>query len=345
MTKPAAAALLYRLHELAFRTQYAELKDRTRAAGTLLPGTPGTLYERRGTGNAQWYRVYYAAPGLQVEDWVGSGGDEAAVVSATAQIAFAKWASKQVSDLRKLEFQVADKGVARVLVELHNRGVFDAGLIVVGTLCYMAWLNELGVRAVAARTQDVDLARRQRLKLAAPLPLLQALQVTRLPFHPVPGLPSQAPSTSFKLPGRDGLRVDLLAPGRALGALVSVPELECHAQAVPFYDYLLDDPVQGAILAGGHCVPVRLPRAERWVWHKLYSSATRQGFPEKAAKDLLQGVTVAAVLTEQNDELLADSWGDAPASLRSAIRKRLPGIRSALVDHPQALEQFESCLT
>ena len=105
------------------------MKDRTRAAGTLLPGTPGTLYERRGTGNAQWYRVYYAAPGLQVEDWVGSGGDEAAVVSATAQIAFAKWASKQVSDLRKLAFQVADKRVARVLVEHNHQGVFDSGLI------------------------------------------------------------------------------------------------------------------------------------------------------------------------------------------------------------------------
>ena len=34
---------LYLEHELAFHTQYAELKERTLAAGALLPGTPGSL--------------------------------------------------------------------------------------------------------------------------------------------------------------------------------------------------------------------------------------------------------------------------------------------------------------
>ena len=32
---------LYLEHELAFHTQYAELKERTLAAGALLSGTPG----------------------------------------------------------------------------------------------------------------------------------------------------------------------------------------------------------------------------------------------------------------------------------------------------------------
>ena len=40
--------------------------------------------------------------------------------------------------LRKLGFQAADKSAARVLVELHNRGAFDAGLPLVGTLAFMA---------------------------------------------------------------------------------------------------------------------------------------------------------------------------------------------------------------
>ncbi len=34
---------LYRPIELSFRTQYAEVKERSRAQGPLLPGTPGTL--------------------------------------------------------------------------------------------------------------------------------------------------------------------------------------------------------------------------------------------------------------------------------------------------------------
>lgn len=344
MPIPPSPLPLYRLHELAYRTQYAELKERTRAAGPLLPGTPGTLVERTGTGYGQWYRVYYSTPGHQAEDWVGAAGNDVALSSMRQQIEFAQWASKQISDLRKLEFQIADKGVARVLVELHNKGAFEAGLSVVGTLCYMAWLNELGAKAVSVRTQDVDLARGRRLKLAAPLPFLQTVQATRLPFVPVPGLPSEEPSTSVKLPGRDGLRVDVLASGRVLGAAVPIPELEWFAQAVPHYDYLLEGAREAAVLAGGHCVSVRMPRPERFVWHKLYSSAARQGFAEKADKDLLQSVTLAAILIEQNDEALGESLRDAPAALRSAARKRRPAIRRALVAHPQTLEQFESSL-
>ena len=227
------------------------------------------------------------------------------------------------------------------MVELHNANAFEAGLTLVGTLCYMAWLNELGAKAIAVRTQDIDLARRQSLKLAAPLPFLQTVQATLLPFAAIPGLPSHSPPTSVKLPGREGLRIDLLAPGRALGASVPIPELQWHAQGVPHFDYLLEKPSLAAVLAGGHCVPVRIPRPERWIWHKLYSSTARRGFPEKADKDLLQAATLAAILTEQDDDVISDALGDVPAALKTAARKRLPALRKALATHPQTLEQFE----
>ncbi len=257
----------------------------------------------------------------------------------------AQWMARQVADLRKLEFQVADKGVARVLVELHNREAFAAGLTVVGTLCYMAWLNELGAKAVAMRTQDLDLARRQRLKLAAPLPFLETVQATRLPFVAVPGLPSASPSTSVKLPGPDGLRVDMLAPGRVLGAAVRVPELEWHAQAIPHYDYLLDEP-SPAGAAGRR--PLRAGAAAEppsgWSGTRSMPAPPATGEPEKAAKDLLQAATLAAILVEQQDVALADSFRAAPAALRSAARRRLPALRRLLAAHPQTLEQIEDAL-
>jgi hypothetical protein len=45
---------------------------------------------------------------------------------------------EQVRALRWLGFQVADKDVARVLVELHNTRLFAAGLVVVGTLALLS---------------------------------------------------------------------------------------------------------------------------------------------------------------------------------------------------------------
>lgn len=162
---------------------------------------------------------------------------------------------------------------------------------------------------------------------------------------PVPGMRKQAPATSVKRMGRDGLRVDVLTHGDELGAVVSVPQLTWHAQTVPHYDYLLRQPRQAAILAGGHCIPVLLPQPERLVWHKLHSSASRHRFPEKAAKDLLQAVTLAAVLTEQEDESMASSFNEVPALMKQVLRKRLAAARRALNGHASTLEAFERALS
>jgi hypothetical protein len=342
---PAAVVQpLYRAIELSFRTQYAELKERSLAAGDLLPGTPGRLVLRSGTGYGYWYRGYYSVPGQEVEDLVCKEGEQALLQSARERIEFADWMTRQVRDLRKLGFQVADKGVARVLVELHNAGLFAGGLAMVGTLSYMAWLNELGARAVIARTQDIDLARRQKLKLAAPASFLETVEATKLKFVPVPGLPSRSPSTSVKRPGADGLRIDVLTHGPALGQRVPVPELQWHAQTVPFYDYLLRDLRETAMLAGGHCVPVKLPAPERLVWHKLYSSTARAGNSAKAQKDLLQAATLAAILVEQDDAVLSESLAQAPREVRDAARTRLPALDKLLGSHPQAQAQLQAAL-
>jgi hypothetical protein len=282
----------YRSHELAFRTQYAELKERSLAAGTLLPGTPGSLALRSGSGRSYWYRVYYPVPGKAVDQLVGKEGDES-------------------TSLRKLGFQVADKTTARVLVELHNRQAFEAGLVLVGTLAYMAWLNELGAIAVSARTLDIDLARRQRLRLAVPLPFLATVQATGLPFAAVPGLPSSTPSTSVKLPGAQGLRVDVLAPGEKRGAKVSVPELEWAA---------------------------------RFVWHKLYSSTQRRGFLEKAAKDRQQALVLGAVLADSESDALKRAFKRAPSTMIAPIRRVAKTLVSNSAAHPALAELLHECL-
>ena len=158
-------------------------------------------------------------------------------------------------------------------------------------------------------------------------------------------MPNGEPPTSLKLPGRDGLRVDVLTHGKRLGESVAVTPLMWHAQTVPHYDYLLDQPRQAAVLASGHCIPVLLPQPERLVWHKLYASASRLSFPEKAEKDVLQAVTLAAILTDQDDEALADSVAELPASMRGTLRRRLPAVRRALLGHEPARAAFELALS
>lgn len=335
---------LYREHELAFHTQYAELKERTLAAGDLLPGTPGSLAKRKGTGYSYWYRVFYPAPGKVQEQMICKDGDDARLGAIRDRIAFHEWMAQQVTDLRKLGFQVADKAVARVMVEMHNQQAFSAGMVLVGTLAYMAWLNELGIIAIGTRTQDIDLARRQKLKLAAPLSFLKTMQATGLPFGEIPGMPASA--TSVKLPGVQGLRVDLLAPGRTLGATIKVPELAWAAQTIPHFDYLLDHAEPAALLSGGHCIPLRLPQAARFVWHKLYSSTQRKGFPEKAAKDQHQAIVLGARLAETESHLLERAFREAPAQMTRPIKP----FAKSLIDlatkaaQPELIAVLQRCL-
>jgi hypothetical protein len=284
--------------------------------------------------------VYYAAPKKQSEEFVGRADDLAAHQNMLDRIAFAEWMVDQVRNLRKLGYQVADKDIARVLVELHNRKLFEAGLVVVGTLAYMSWLNEYGAIAVAARTQDIDLARRQRLKLATPISFLSSIAATQLPFTSISGMPRHKPSTSIKLPGREGLRIDVLAPGPAIGRTVQVAELEWHAQTVPYFDYMLEDSQKAAMLAGGCCIPIRVPRLDRMIWHKLHSSVDLNRMADKREKDLVQAVTLAALLVEQDGASLKHSFSAAPAALKAAALTRLQRIRSLLVAHPQTLEAF-----
>lgn len=109
--------------EMAFRTQYAELKDRVRYAGTLLPGSAGSLTLRSGmVGGPFWYRVYNPVPTVQKEDYVCGPDDTATLEEWRQNIKFHCWMGKTVSAMHKLGYQLASKEVARVHVELHNGG-------------------------------------------------------------------------------------------------------------------------------------------------------------------------------------------------------------------------------
>ena len=331
---------LYRLHEIAIRALYKEVKERAGGAPELLPGSPGTLVKRAGTGHEYWYRSYYPAPSKRSEQFVGTVSNTAAYESMLSRIGHSEWTTKQVAALSKFGYRVADKLVSSVLVELHNRGAFKAGLVVVGTLAYSSWLNEYGAIATVAKTQEaLELARRQPLRLATKTSFLATLQATQLPFAAAPGASRKKASTALALPG-GGLRVELLAPGPIFGETVFVPELEWHAMAIPFYDYLLEGSRHAGILAGGHCVPAMLPDVTRMIWYRLYASTRHGRDLASADKDLTIAATLAALLIEIDGAALRESYRAAPRPLRNAAHSLLPRLERLLAEHPQPRDEF-----
>jgi hypothetical protein len=98
------------------------------------------------------------------------------------------------------------------------------------------------------------------------------------------------------------------------------------------------------MLAGAQCIPVRLPQAARMVWHKLYSSARRRGFPEKAAKDRNQALTLAASLAGDDARALKKAGRVAPDDMLKAIRPHAKVLLEQSADHPELCDVLREVL-
>jgi hypothetical protein len=87
---------------------------------------------------------------------------------------------------------------------------------------------------------------------------------------------------------------------------------------------------------------VLLPRPERIIWHKLYSSTDRTRLADKKSKDLAQAATLAAVIAEQKGDTLRRSFAAAPAALRTAALAQRERVQGLLGAHPPARALFAS---
>uniref|UniRef100_Q477X9 Uncharacterized protein n=1 Tax=Dechloromonas aromatica (strain RCB) TaxID=159087 RepID=Q477X9_DECAR len=325
-------AVLFCPNQPAFRQQYAAIKEQSLTAGALLPGTPGTLQLRRGTGYAYWYRVYYPVPGKQAETLVGRESDSAAEKAMRAQMEFAESMTRQVGMLRKLGFQVADKITARVLVELHKLGAFEGGLLLAGKLGCIAWLNELGARL---RLPAGKPASSPRLELVAPPSFLSQPLAAKLPLVTA-AESTNAPTTqtAFTLPGQVLMLTDILVAGSCFGS--AVPGPGWSAISIPDHDYLIAGPAPGALLAGGQCIPVRLPQAARLVWHQLAAP--------HAASERRLALTLAAVVLAQDPWALLTAWETAPATITEPIRPLHDDLLADTAAHPDLQDLITDCL-
>jgi hypothetical protein len=334
-------AKLFTRHDAAGRTRYQEAKQLARAQTRILTGTPGTLKQRARRGTQYWVREHLRVDGRKDDEHVGTlaAVDARRLGEIRGAIELAKALASASSTLRLFGYQRVERKTAAVLAALFNRGLFQAGLTLVGSHAYGVLLNECGAAAPGYKTQDIDLARAHPLAIALPadVDFRQLLTESGLEFAPVPGMPSRRPSGSFKLPGAEALAVDLLVPGRNLGEVVPVKELGVHAQAVPLLDFLIDEPLDAVVLSPNHLVPIKVPAAERFVLHKLYASQSRKADRDKIRKDLEQAAVLAAVVEEDTPDRIAEAFRQMPAAGRPAVKRgALAAARLIADSHAQA---------
>jgi hypothetical protein len=333
------------------QTAYSDAKRRASEQVFVLVGSAGSVSEREVSGRRFYYRQFYDAEGKKAADYIGPVGQrdtEARARAVRAEIELAGALLADVRELGRAGYCRVDRRTSAILAALANHELFRAGAVLGGSHAYGVLLNELGARAAAYQTEDIDVARAHPLRIALPpdSSFESILADSTVPLHPVPGFDRKTPASSYKMPGAARLRVDLLAPARGsdVGTL-SIPELRAHATALPFLSYLLTDPLDAVVL-GQSVVPVRVPSPERFVWHKMLVAQIRGSTRDKRSKDIAQAAALFAVLAEEAPGDTERAFASLPHGTKAKTRD---GARQVLTllqahGHQRASEVLEAVL-
>jgi hypothetical protein len=343
---------LFTRHPLVLQTAFSDLKRRAQEQPFLLTGTPGSVSVREVSGRSFYYRQFYDAQGKKAAEYLGSVGAPQADERAEAvrrAIALTQALVKEGRLLAQTGYVRADPRTGAILGALASHALFRAGAVLVGSHAYGALLNDMGVRAAAFATEDVDIARDKPLEivLQGDMGFEKILATSTVPLLPVPGFDRKTPATSYKTAGRDSLRVDLLVP--AGGTEVStrpVPELKAHAQAMPYLRQLLARPIDAIVFGREGVVPVKVPRPEAFAWHKVLLSQLRGATSDKRGKDRAQAAVLLAVLAEDAPDALDAAFDELPRGTKGKTRNATKPVIELLerAGHERAAELVKGVL-
>lgn len=289
---------------------YADLRDRLEVFETIrgIASLPGEFTTKKIKGGL--YHYYQATmPGGRVQFYLGRDSEEIRRLIAE-RTAGKEPAAGDQRLFQRLAAQITAGGVAavpadiaRVVGCMANSGVFRAGGVLVGSVAMQVIGTHLGVHLSESlrTTQDIDIAGASRIRLAVPnvsADIPAAIESLKMGFFPVPRLSNQEPSTSYAIRGKT-LRIDLVTPmtGES-GTPVHIPRFHAAAQPLKYLDYLIEHPVNAAMISGTPCL-VKIPQPARFALHKLIVSQERDASSApKRSKDILQAKALLEILRE-----------------------------------------------
>lgn len=321
-----------------------------KAGAPVFAGSAGSITKRRNQNGVEYYvRRFYGGDGAQREAYLGVVGESGEQVEALrAQIEEVKALVPELRLLVREGFQAADAKTYATLASLYLHGLFAASATLIGSHAFGVLLNQMGVRAAAYVTEDVDVARREVLAFEH-LPektFLDMLRDSGIHFIEVPSLDRKEPATSFKQQGVSRFHVDLLVPSPDNEfRIIEVPELKAHATALPYLAYVLGQTQMSTLIGREGCCPVRVPVAERFAVHKLVVSQLRTTRNAKTNKDIYQAAVLLAALGERYPGAIEAAVNDLPASARQYLIRASGPALALLQGHPRAADELSESVS
>lgn len=303
------------------RTLHAELMERlaVREAQRTIGSLPGTFTVKAINGLEYVYFLHNDPGGTRRNICIGRQSDAIGQLRHQHRIGRLEEVDDPIG-IRELSQQLkagrvatADHAVARIIRELADGSVFHVGGVLVGTQAFACIGNLLGVvwDRTTLGTQDIDIAAEKNVDIAVPnisADVPKILESLNMGFFPVPPLNRKHPSTSFSI-RKNPVRVDLLTPmsGNTTEPVV-ISRLKAAAAPLRFLDYLIEDPIPGAVI-NGDAIAVRIPQPLRFALHKLIVSQERDiTSGAKKHKDLWQAHQILEYFQSERPVDIAPAW-------------------------------------
>jgi hypothetical protein len=308
-------------------------------------GTP-TLRERG--ERAYWYDRYRVGTAVK-ERYLGDDNEQLRArierheSLKTEESARRKERARLVRLLRSERFLGLDSAAGSLMAALAKAGLFRVGGVAVGTIAFLLYEGELGLRLAAdatARTSDIDIASFEKLALGINDAIQPDLKEVLADFSFAPVL-SLERGRAWRWRQSDGQSLlEFLTPSfRDEEGIRDLPALGVSAQALHHLEYLISDTIHAAAIYR-EGILVKAPRPERFAIHKLIVADRRMDGPDslKARKDLMQAELLISILSEDRPADLTEAYDEA-VSRGPRWRKRIEASLNRAPSIAQLLEK------
>jgi hypothetical protein len=317
---------------------YAEQERQLVSRLALLP--KGAIKEKHFGGEIYYYLTFRKGRKV-IDEYLGKTVPE----STTRGLAERKRLLKELKNVRKalrmLHRQTGSTTdftatITDILAAFTKEGLWESGLEIIGSWCFLLYQKYLPLEHYPLRTQDIDIL----------IPLPYKGQKHDLPFilKQLGFVENFNPDGSTYFTG-SGLKVELISPrkGRKDASAARFANLKVSSQLLRYTDLLIQS---SKILSIAQGVRARLPSPSAFMLHKLVIATLWQR-ADKREKDLRQAITIARYVLQDPEERLQlkTSWITIPKGWRRKIAGSLRAARQRIPLEANLIDQLQTTLS
>jgi hypothetical protein len=290
---------------LNLQTLYADLLQ-----NAMVNGRPATISPRR-IGGVQHIYALEKDGATRRQRYIGPESDPKTKAERLRHAASrARTSRSAVAALKAARIPAPPLYVGRLLEVLSNAGLFERGVVLIGTAAYQLYPCVVGkiLAAGALQTNDADslIAGLVAPKIESSEPLEQILKRADPTFA---ANMTQNDKWPKNFVASNTFQVDVLTARGRTDKPVVIPSLQCSATPLRFMEFLTAGSIEAVALYGSG-VLVRVPEPARYAVHKLLVMAERPAHSRKAPKDEQQARELFEAL-DGTPDIIVDAIDDA----------------------------------